>query len=169
MVMRTGRATGPLLAGYQYARRVAALAHGAIFQDFKAHRFDQLRNAAFYLAPPERRGERTQHLVDGIEDGGVLANQDHGQLAASADDPAKFSERTDDIVAREQLEEITAKDGVEGFVAKGHLPRVYRLAMRSRVRKLAARRALRACGHVRRQVHAQGGAFRVRTDQAAKH
>src|SRR5437879_5926107 len=69
-----------LLSRYQHARRIKRLGDRVIFEDAEAHAFDQLGYALFHLAAPERRRDFAEDAINRVEHGGVLADQDHGEI-----------------------------------------------------------------------------------------
>ncbi len=140
-----------------------------IFEQTKLRGLDELRNPALHLAAPEGGGKPARHLVDGVEEGCVLADQHQGEPAAGTQHAMKLGEGAGDIVAGEQLEQVAAKRRVEGLVAVGHLARIHCLAQGSRGRETAARLAPGAGRHVGRQIEADGGAGRIQFHQAAEH
>src|SRR5437773_1323859 len=90
-------------------------------------------------------------------------------MSAVTQDAAEFAESAHDIVGGEQFQEITAEDRIEALAAKRHVARVDGLAVSLGGRKLAPRRALRARGHIRREIDADRGALRVSAHDAAEH
>ena len=128
----------------------------AVVQDLEAHRVDQLRDALLHLPSPERGRDLSQHLVEAVEDGGVLADQHERQLALAAQDAAELVQRAHDVVGREQFQQVAAEDRVERIAAERHVPGIDRLAVRLGGGKSPARDALRARRHVGREVDPDG-------------
>ena len=115
----------------------------------------------------EKRGTRVTYVRVGTD--GIVDPADVEAAIRPETVLAKLAQRAHDIVAREQFQKVATEHGVEGLIAKGHVARVHRLAVRLGVGEPAPRGALRACRHVRRKIHSDGGAAPIGAYQAPEH